>query len=635
MNARTVQDESVQYLNPGKTHAFAAQRPKANFSLMALGLSTALFCGGVAKADDARFSDDFVNFLGIHTDPIGTGDSVWDIGATRAKEMGFRHFRAGYNPWDGSQADRVRRFADTTGAKVNLVCGYGFGGSGDGAGVNRINELDAFYNALGSRIESVEGANEINSNNLFNDPVDNGGITIYDHQLELYNWAKPKGIKTLSFTFAAPWPYSGVTTNMEDRCDYGAIHPYNFFGNFSYAQCAQRASANLFSDYETDQKVRTSTNGGALKNIRKYMVPNKPIISTEAGYSTDGRPLFPVGRGLQAKGNLRTFFEHWNAGIYRTYLHDLFDRGGEGYGILNSDGSYRQSGQAIRNLTTLLKDTGTRQTGSLNFSIAVNSYAGDLEEGNSSFIRYTANDDRNSETTEVHRTLLRKSDGKFLLVLWVDASHDVGENTVTANCTINLSGVTASTVRYVIPTSGTTYTSLASNTSSFTVNVPDSPMILEITPATSATPTLTDTGFESQTTNTLSSPWWKEGASGGVDRNAGKARTGSNNAWLATNGSGWWSACVQRATVKPNTTYTFRVYARGSSNIGTNVWVGVRNTNGGNKRENVYSVSGSSYGQISSKTYTTGASETQVDVYVGFVGPSGSAWLQVDDASLS
>jgi len=60
------------------------------------------------------------------------------------------------------------------------------------------------------------------------------------------------------------------------------------------------------------------------------------------------------------------------------------------------------------------------------------------------------------------------------------------------------------------------------------------------TPPTTGANLIQDGSFENQTSTTLSGPWYHSASgNGGVDYNAGKARTGNNNGWIDNNTNTW------------------------------------------------------------------------------------------------
>jgi hypothetical protein len=139
-----------------------------------------------------------------------------------------------------------------------------------------------------------------------------------------------------------------------------------------------------------------------------------------------------------------------------------------------------------------------------------------------------------------------------------------------------------------------------------------------------------DPGFESQTTNTISSPWAVDGADPkGVDRGLGLAHSGANNAWINTGGTNW-NAVKQTISVTPNTDYTMTVWLRGTSNI-VNGWIGIADASGA-------TFANQKFGSLSAYTKLTlkfnSGSNTSIKPYAGYYAPNVSSWLRIDDISV-
>lgn len=140
-----------------------------------------------------------------------------------------------------------------------------------------------------------------------------------------------------------------------------------------------------------------------------------------------------------------------------------------------------------------------------------------------------------------------------------------------------------------------------------------------------------DPGFERQGSSTVSAPWGIEGPDGhGVDRGAGFAHSGANNAWIRSSSTSW-NAVTQVVSVRPNTTYTLRGFIQGSSNVAGG-YFGVRTTAGS-------VISETSFGSLPAYTQETvsfnSGANTTVTVYAGYWGPGADSWIRVDDVSVS
>ena len=144
---------------------------------------------------------------------------------------------------------------------------------------------------------------------------------------------------------------------------------------------------------------------------------------------------------------------------------------------------------------------------------------------------------------------------------------------------------------------------------------------------------LSDPGFELQSTATLSAPWVADGGPVfGVDLNAGKARSGANNAFISTSGAGF-NAVKQAVMVKPNTEYRLLMWIRTSDNIcETCGYYGVKTLQGAAVSEFTF-VPVSVYTQIG-VDFNSG-DNVQVYTQIGYFGTNVPSFLQTDDWSLA
>lgn len=142
---------------------------------------------------------------------------------------------------------------------------------------------------------------------------------------------------------------------------------------------------------------------------------------------------------------------------------------------------------------------------------------------------------------------------------------------------------------------------------------------------------LADPGFESQTSiGGGTSPWFTEGASSaGVDVDAGKARRGQDNAWLAAGFSDSWGALKQNVAVVANTDYRFTVWVRNSGGFDYG-YLGAKTSGYAVINEVRHGDMSSGYNRVI-VTFNSGSNTTVVR-HVGFYGSNG--WQQIDDASL-
>jgi hypothetical protein len=202
--------------------------------------------------------------------------------------------------------------------------------------------------------------------------------------------------------------------------------------------------------------------------------PGKPVFATESGYSTAFQSTandFAVNESAQAKYVPRLIMEYYNRGIRKTVLYELADDNpdpdGASYqeihfGLLRSDLSFKPAAVALKNLIARLADAGEEITpGKLDYTL---SGAG----------------------PDVHYTLLQKRDGKFVLALWqnvlvYDNANRVDISNPDDAVSISLNMPIASAKLYGLDQSAPLATFGA--VTQLNVNVPDSVVLLELTPA--------------------------------------------------------------------------------------------------------------------------------------------------------
>jgi lysophospholipase L1-like esterase len=143
-------------------------------------------------------------------------------------------------------------------------------------------------------------------------------------------------------------------------------------------------------------------------------------------------------------------------------------------------------------------------------------------------------------------------------------------------------------------------------------------------------------GFEDQLSTTLAPlPWTMESSSPGVgffgvDRGAGKGRTGPNNGWIATSGTAW-NAIKQSISVVPGTDYRMTAWVRNSGNF-TAGYIGVKTSAGAVVNE-VQHGAAAIYTKYT-VDFTAPAGQSTLLIHIGYWGPGLSSWEQIDDVSV-
>jgi hypothetical protein len=145
---------------------------------------------------------------------------------------------------------------------------------------------------------------------------------------------------------------------------------------------------------------------------RRRISGARPFMNTLVGYHTAAEPT-GVTEIVHARYSLRLLLESWNRGIERTYLLGLFDLAGEDLawkrvGLVRPDGTRKPAYAAIANAIALLKDPGAdARDGSLPLAV-------------------TTSDD--AAASDVHHTVLQKSDGAFYVALWREIASSAEES---------------------------------------------------------------------------------------------------------------------------------------------------------------------------------------------------------------
>lgn len=145
---------------------------------------------------------------------------------------------------------------------------------------------------------------------------------------------------------------------------------------------------------------------------------------------------------------------------------------------------------------------------------------------------------------------------------------------------------------------------------------------------------VSSSGFEDSLSGVISAPWTTESTSPGtgyfgIHRGIGTSRSGTANAWIATNGSGW-NALKQSITVVPNQNYRMTVWVQTSSNL-TYGYVGLRTTAGSLIGEQAHGAS-SSY-VVYTVNFNSG-NNSNLLLQMGYWGNGASTWERFDDVSI-
>ncbi len=266
----------------------------------------------------------------------------------------------------------------------------------------------------------IEGGNE--EDNPYPSSQGNSlGYTAY-YQQTVNAAAHSAGVPSINMSFGAGWTAANDWHGNYDKV--GDLSAYADYANaHTYPFGAPMSTINMLI---TDAQLAAS---------------GRPVIQTEFGYNESN-----VDPTQAAKWDLDGILDAYSVGIPKTYFYALFDDSSGGYGLMNQDGSARPEGQAIHDLTTLLADSGGGvNPGTLNYSLN--------GSGDSTM-------------------LMQKSDGTYWLAIW-------NENAGAHTDTLTL-GSAASQIQVFDPLTGTSAIQSDGNTATVQIQVPDHPVLVEI-----------------------------------------------------------------------------------------------------------------------------------------------------------
>jgi hypothetical protein len=400
-----------------------------------------------AVSETARSANSFVDSIGVNThlyyDSTIYYQKYNEIIKPKLLELGVHHIRDGGTRNLNGYLDRLKELKQL-GISSTLI--FDPRGGTPEAGVQLVKDL-------GNAVEAVEGPNEYD---LSGDA--NWTTTLRTYMQKLYQSAKSdsqtKNLPVLGPSLTSQEAYQAIG-DLSSYLDYGVIH--NYFSGHHPGIGGWGADGYGSITY-------------ALKLARKY-AGSKPVITTETGYhnalnTKDGHS--PIPKEIAQKYLPRVYLEQFNSGIARTFDYefiDLFDdpkrdNPGGNFGLLHNNGSPKPAFITLRDSIALLKDSDSKfSPGTLTYNL----------QGN---------------TTNIHHTLLQKSDGRFYLILWQELSgFDLQTKKIiqvsSQKITLTLNHKFATSNIYSLNNRLKLRQKIA-NTAKFSVYVADYPVILEL-----------------------------------------------------------------------------------------------------------------------------------------------------------
>ncbi len=440
--------------------------------VLAAGVLLSATSSASADPVTAKSADAFVDSIGVNIhlgyDYGGSPYLKFAELKTRLQEMGIRHTRDGFeSPLFKNWVKNRHNELGQAGIKGTFLAGGRYKKSQDGPSLT-LTPAECLQAAdlMRDAVEAIEGQNEILNIYVKWDDAKRDAARKYHQDL----FATVKASPTWKNT-----PVIGPTCVGNKA--YEALGDLSAFMDFGNAHSYPLGPAPAVPE------------SGFFKEAigANYVAPGKQLLVTETGYTTGtsdtgNQRVSPAAAGKYAP---RLYLENFNRGILRSFWYEFADQDTDGsqegtFGLVAKSLAYKPQGAAIRNLTTLLKEATFNAT----------TRRWDVPAFKAGVLDYTLS----GATTNVHSTLLQKSNGKFYLCLWQEVNSYNIANKVEADITnpdvkvtLNLKTPMASAVSY-LPTSGTTASALAIADNQIALNVPDQVLIVELTPAASAKP---------------------------------------------------------------------------------------------------------------------------------------------------
>jgi hypothetical protein len=309
------------------------------------GLVAALVCTSAGALEVPTYSaHDFVDSVGVNTH-LRHRRSVYDtrfaVLKQRLLDAHITHVRDGAMDKDGEfhDADAALRFAELGRAGIRITF------------VFRPMAPRAFVQGWPARVapsfEAYELPNEMNQ--VKNLPWAET-LRIYMPLFREYVRSEPSvaryAIVGPSLADVGGDPFTLLGDHSADL-DFGNVHKYYRAWNPGVAGYGKRGDPPC-------EAFEYGALAYALCRVR-IVSGDKPVMITEAGYATGGKPGYFVPPDIQARYVSRMLLLHFMAGVRRTFVYQLADHGSDTGGTLGLLDSDAQEKPAFRELAALMQ----------------------------------------------------------------------------------------------------------------------------------------------------------------------------------------------------------------------------------------------------------------------------------------
>jgi hypothetical protein len=432
-----------------KTAAKKTARARADATLLraALAAAVALISAGAVVTSHAAAqegpqvaaADAFVDAIGVdsHFDRLDSPyDTEWPALRDALIASGIRHIRDG----NGPNPQYVERLAELGRHGILHEAGFNIHATPE--------IIRAHMAAFAPYLEFVEAPNEYDGERA-KDP--DWAAHLVDFQKMLYTTVRSDsasaGIKVLGPALARQelYPLLGVLDQYEDA------------GNLHFTTCDRNPE-------NTDVHRSMAWQHSFIR----LSTQTKPIWTTETGYNDDMVRPCALGDDTIAKYDPRVVAERWNAGEQRIYFYQYADMPSDrvfgGMGLMRADASPKPQFTALVSMIHLLADPGP------------------------AFVPKPLNFGLGGDAAGVAHTLLEKRDGRYELLLWLEApswdpktraAFSVAPQTVTLSLP---TGITSGKIYSYTPNWTLAATPLQLSGGSARVRVTDAISFVELTP---------------------------------------------------------------------------------------------------------------------------------------------------------
>ncbi len=342
-------------------------------------------------SEQAKTADAFQQSIGVNTHVSYTDTAYFKLFPNMLSKLEaakILHVRDGYfyrtaaDPGSSSTIFRNHK----TFAASNIGVLYSVGTNNNG-GITRP-LMESYLRATGDA-EGLEGGNECDLNKCIGQ-----AIALYPNLKQV--------ARNMHLYVVAPSMTSlegaRVTGDLSSYIDYTNIHVY-YGGRMPFY-----GWGDSFGNSHGDSYASTRW---WLNIVQAVNGKDKLSMVTETGYPSvssvvSNPPNYTLIDAVAASYIPRTLLNNFNAGVVRTFLYEFVDEGNAGaeqtYGLLRSDLTEKPAYVALKNLSLMTFDSGPK------------------------FIPQKLAYKVQGATRDTFHTLLQKSDGTFLLILWQEVS---------------------------------------------------------------------------------------------------------------------------------------------------------------------------------------------------------------------